>query len=54
MRAAATVIIKDAEKMTPKGRKDIAEWLRMHAEMLVKYGKDYDKAFRGRYMYVER
>lgn len=36
--------------MTPKGRREIALWLRRQAADLVKHGKDYSTArFRARY-----
>lgn len=49
MKSAATITIRDADKMTAKGRRQVAAWLRMHADMLIKYGKEYDAKFTGRY-----
>jgi len=42
--------------MTPKGRKEIAAWLRKQAANLVKYGSEYNdtSAFRVRYYYEEK
>ena len=52
--SAAIITIKQPGKMTPKGRRDIAAWLRRHAEMLVKEGKNYTEGrFTGRYLYKE-
>lgn len=49
---AAIVTIKDASNMSSSGRRAIAKWLRNHADMLVKDGKNYSKRFVGRYMYL--
>jgi hypothetical protein len=51
-KVAASIHIRDADKMTAKGRRDIAEWLRSHADFLLENGKDYDARFRGRYIYT--
>jgi len=48
---AATVTIKKAANMTPKGRKKIAEWLREKAEDLVTEGPNYTARFTARYWY---
>lgn len=50
-KSAAIVTIRDAGKMTPKGRRAVAKWLRQHAEMLTKHGRNYSKRFTGRYLY---
>ena len=50
-KAAAVVTIRDANKMSAKGRKALAAWLRMHADMLLEHGKEYAPRFRGRYLY---
>lgn len=50
-KSAAIVTIKDADKMTKRGRKAVANWLREHAEMLESYGPEYAGVFRGRYLY---
>ena len=42
-KSAAIVTIHNAPKMTAKGRRDIAKWLRMHADRLVD-GKKFVKA----------
>lgn len=51
-KSAAVLTIKEASKMTKKGRKDIATWLRRQADLLLKHGDQYiDGAFRARYLY---
>jgi hypothetical protein len=50
-KSAAILTIKDAERMTKKGRKEIATWLRRQAEWLTKHGDNYSKGFRARYLY---
>jgi hypothetical protein len=46
----AMLTIRRAGDMTPEGRKAIANWLRMHANDLLKEGSNYAPVFRGRYM----
>ena len=47
----AMLTIKAPGKMTKRGRRAIATWLRQHAEALVKYGDEYTEGrFVGRYM----
>lgn len=50
-RSAATVTVRDAALMTPKGRREVAAWLRRHAALLVREGKNYSTRFTGRYVY---
>lgn len=50
-KSAAIVTVKDASKMTPKGRRSIAAWLRMQADNLEKDGHLYATRFTGRYLY---
>jgi len=50
-KSAAILTIKDANNMTPKGRKQVAEWLKEEAKNLIKHGKDYNKRFTARYIY---
>lgn len=51
-KAAAVVTIHGAGRMTAKGRRDIAAWLRRHAGWLAKDGANYtDGRFTGRYLY---
>lgn len=49
--SAAIVTIHDAENMTPKGRKQVAAWLRRQAKFLETHGDQLDKLFRARYLY---
>ena len=49
---AAIVTIHDGGKMTKRGRKAIAMWLRTHATWLELHGMDYGKQFRGHYCYT--
>jgi hypothetical protein len=53
VKTAAILTIYDADKMTEKGRKEIADWLRRQAKDLIKYGWQYTKEMRARYQYVE-
>lgn len=50
-KAAAIVTIHRAGEMTAKGRRDIAKWLRRHAELLLEHGAQYSARFTGRYLY---
>lgn len=50
-RSAAIVTIKDAPKMTKRGRRAIAGWLRKHATWLEEDGHRYATRFTGRYIY---
>ena len=52
MKAAATVTIRDAAHMTPRGRKAIAKWLRSRATLLEKHGDLLAPRFTARYSYV--
>lgn len=49
-KSAAVLTIKDAQKMTPKDRREIAAWLQMHAKYLVEHGREYSPRFTGRYL----
>jgi hypothetical protein len=51
-KSAAIVTIKEADRMTPAGRRRVAKWLRAQADMLVKEGKNYSPRFTGRYLYA--
>ena len=52
VKSAAIVTIQAPGKMSDKGRRDIAKWLRMHANYLLRHGKEYTKGrFTGRYLY---
>lgn len=50
-KSAAIVTIKDAPKMTKKGRREVAAWLRKTAETLLEYGDELAPTFRARYIY---
>lgn len=50
-KSAAIVTIRDAGRMTKKGRRAIAAWLRRHAEWLEQHGDQYSTRFTGRYLY---
>jgi hypothetical protein len=50
-KCAATLTIHEAAMMTPTGKKEIAEWLRKQAKMLVKEGSNYSTRFRASYLY---
>lgn len=52
-KVVAALLIRDASKMTPRGRKDVAAWLSDHADSLVRDGKNYSRLFRGRYFAKE-
>lgn len=51
VKSAAIVIVKDAPKMTKRGRKAIAAWLRRQASFLEKHGNDFSGRFTARYLY---
>lgn len=50
----ASLVIRGAGDMTPKGRRLIADWLRMHADDLIRDGANYSRRFRGRYITTGR
>ena len=51
-KSAAVVTIHGAGRMTARGRRDIAGWLRRHAAWLMKHGGEYTRGrFVGRYLY---
>lgn len=52
-RSAAIVTVKDADRMSVDGRKDIARWLRRQAGFLEKYGSEFAGTFRARYIFVK-
>jgi hypothetical protein len=53
LKSAAIITIHGVGDMTPKGRREIAKWLRHHADMMVAEGKNYTKGrFTGRYQYA--
>lgn len=50
-KSAAIVTIKDAPKMTKRGRKNIAAWLRRQAGFLEKHSDQLSHRFTARYIY---
>lgn len=48
----ASIMIHDAAMMTPKGKKDIADWLKKQAKMLLKEGDNYTTRFRAAFYYT--
>jgi len=50
-KSAATLTIKEADRMTEDGRKEVADWLRAQADSLEEGGHDYAARFRARYMF---
>lgn len=50
-KVAATVTIRYAAKMTPKGRKAVAKWLRIEANCLESIGTMYTSRYTSRYRY---
>jgi hypothetical protein len=50
-KSAAIVTIKDAPKMTKRGRKNIAAWLRRQAAFLEQHGNEFAGRFTARYIY---
>jgi hypothetical protein len=51
-KSAAIITVRDAHIMTPKGRKEIAAWMRKSADTLVKHGKEFGPRFTYRYQYT--
>ena len=50
-KSAAILTVKDGHKMTRKGRKDIAAWLRRQASFLERHGDQFSGRFTARYLY---
>jgi len=52
-KVAAVLTLRRAGAWSPRGRRDIAAWLRKQADFLVAHGKDYpeDSASQSRYCY---
>ncbi len=50
-KSAAILTVKDAPKMTRRGRKNIAEWLRRQAAFLEHNGDELSNRFTARYLY---
>ncbi len=49
LNVVAWLTIKGAATMTPARRKDIAAWLRRHADDIIRDGSRYSARFRGHY-----
>ncbi len=54
VRSAAVLTLRDAARMTPKGRREIARWLERQARDLVEFGDQYSGTLRARYFRVPR
>ena len=50
-KCAATLTIHDTAMMTPSGKKEIAEWLKKQAKMIMKEGSNYSTRFRASCLY---
>jgi acetylglutamate kinase len=51
LKAAAIITLRDADKMSNEGRKEVAAWMRETAKSLVKDGNVYSGEIRFRYLY---
>jgi len=49
--AAAVITVRDANTMTPRGRKAIAAWMRQQARFLEQHGNEFSRRFTAHYMY---
>ena len=50
-KSAAIITIRDAAKMSKKGRLAIASWMRKQAMFLEKYSKQLSSRYTARYLY---
>jgi hypothetical protein len=50
-KSAATLTVHDAPKMSKKGRKSIADWLRRQAGFIEKNADELSARFTARYLY---
>jgi len=50
-KSAAILTIKDANRMTKKGRLEVAAWLKRQAAFLASHGQEYSPRFTARYLY---
>jgi len=48
----AVIFVYDANRMSNRGRKRIAEWLRKQAAFIQKFGKDISPSFRAKISYT--
>ena len=53
-KSAAVLTVKDADKMTKSGRRQIAKWLLQQAKYLVQFGDQYGPTLRARYLYPDK
>jgi hypothetical protein len=53
-KSAATLVIHRASEMTPKGRENIAKWLRKQGAALINDGHLYSKITTIKYLYKEK
>lgn len=53
MKAAAVITIRDASKMTPKGRARVARWIDQQKKFFVKEHKNLSRVFTARYICKE-
>lgn len=51
MKTAAIVTIRNGHKMSPKGVKDVALWLRRQAAWFEKHNKELAPTFRAKFRY---
>lgn len=51
VKRAAILTVFRADEMTPRGRREVATWLRARAACLIANGKNYTKRFTARYLY---
>lgn len=51
-KSAAICTVFDAASMTPRGRKDIARWLRRQASFVEKHADQLAKRYTARYLYI--
>jgi len=52
-KSAVIITFKNASEFSKEGRKDIANWLRQQAKDLIRYGDNYSKVCRARYLYKD-
>jgi len=50
-KASAIITIRDADKMTPRGRRAVAAWMVRQAGFLTKFGRELSPRFTARFLY---
>lgn len=50
-KSAAIITIRDAAKMSKKGKRDIVAWMRRQAEFLEKHNDELSSRYTARYLY---